>query len=229
MKKVIVLAAGCLLAVSAIAQSFNIEQKALDIAREIQQRSPYLTESQRYEIARDLESIRRTLRNEGGSNQGRPNRPDRYQSDLACISRDSDNRAPFIIVIRDGVDSRRTNAMFRTMDECTTALHSSIRLGRSSVFCSARDGDSRAPFVLNAVSRNGVERINGVTYGSMSTCNDLVKAGRVTRSGNALFCAPRDGDDRAPWVALELDTENMQVRAGNQTFSTKEECVNFVR
>lgn len=229
MKKVIVLAAGCLLAVSAIAQSFNIEQKALDIAREIQQRSPYLTDSQRVEIARDLESIRRTLRNEGGSRPNRPDRPDRYQSNLSCIARDNDNRAPFVIVVREGVDARKTNSLFGSMSECTNALDSSIRLGASSVFCSARDGDSRAPFILTAITRNGTERINGVTYGAFNTCNDTLRSSRVSRSGNAIFCAPRDGDDRAPWVAFELDTVDLQIRKGNQTFSSKQECDGFIR
>jgi hypothetical protein len=84
MKNLVVLIAGCLMALSASAQNMNIEQKAQEVARDVQRFGRSLTYAERAEVAGNLDSISRILR---GGNSGFGGGNSNSATEYTCVAK----------------------------------------------------------------------------------------------------------------------------------------------
>jgi hypothetical protein len=224
MKNLVVLIAGCLLAVSASAQNMNIEQKAHEVARDIQRYGRSLTGSERLEVAQKLESISRILRGDNSDVGGNGN------SEYTCVSKDNDGVRPFVIAVRNGIDVQRTNLAFNSMSECNESLSVKRFVGnRTALVCASKDGDGVRPFQMIAIGAGGVQKIERTVTNTLAECRALVESLQIDRRGTALLCVSKDSDGVRPFVAAELDVTSKTVRIGTEQFDSKQACDGFIR
>ncbi|MFN8847072.1 MAG: hypothetical protein ACK5V3_03520 [Bdellovibrionales bacterium] len=144
-----------------------IEEQVEKLAFEIRREGRYLTDQQRQQIARHLESIERVLR--GGDSQ----QP--VAEEYTCVSRDNDNRSPYVFAIREGIQVvRLTGETFSSIAECQSTLATAREISGRYFFCASRDNDGRSPYQLAALNGSQITKIQRTTTSAKSECQTLV-------------------------------------------------------
>lgn len=220
--KFLSLALATLLLTSASAQRpVYIEEEAQNLAYQLRSEGRYLSQSQREQIARHLESIKRIMLGSGGEEP--------EFGEYTCTSRDNDGRSPFVFAIRQGIQVVRiTGETFSTPDDCKRTLESIRRLSGRSLFCASRDSDGRSPFQMAVLSGSQITRIQRTVTTTRPDCENLVRS-LQPRRGSVLFCTSRDNDGRSPYVAVDLNLNTLQMQVGSEAFSTLQGCEQFLR
>jgi hypothetical protein len=224
MKIKIAFATVLLLSVAGLAQSSAyIEQEAQSLAYDLQREGRYLSEGQRMQIARNLESIRRIM----AGDVGHPNPPPSY-GNYTCVSRDNDGRNPYVLGYRQGVNvTRISGETFNTNQECSVAISQSRQLQGRTVMCVSRDNDGRNPYQLAVLNGTQISRVQRTMVNSKDECLSLLQTLRPRREGMT-FCTSRDNDGRNPYVAAILNLSSNSVQVGTETFSDKASCERFL-
>jgi hypothetical protein len=212
-----------LVTVSAFAQRppAYIEEEAQNVAYQLRTEGRYLSASQRDQIARHLESIKRIMNGAGHEEPG-------TNGEYTCTSRDNDGRAPYVFAVRQGIQVVRISGeTFTTQDECRRTLDSIRQISGRALFCSSRDNDGRSPFQMAVISGTQIARIQRTVVSTRQDCETLVRS-LQPRRGSVLFCTSRDNDGRSPYVAVDLNLYSMQLQVGSESFSTLQGCEQFL-
>ena len=105
-----------------------IEEQVEKLAFEIRREGRFLSDEQRLQIARHLESIERVLRGGGGVQPG--------TGEYTCVSRDNDNRSPYVFALREGIQVvRLTGETFSALSECQNTLATAREISGRYFFC----------------------------------------------------------------------------------------------
>ncbi|MBX3041933.1 MAG: hypothetical protein KF789_14600 [Bdellovibrionaceae bacterium] len=191
--------------------------KAAQLAYELRQEEQYLSSSQKAEISRLLDEARRVIY---GASE-----PD---SSYTCVSRDNDGRAPYVFATRSGIQvTRISGETFQSQSDCQSTLSQVRTIRGVNLLCTSRDNDGREPYTLAALQDSRIVRIAG-TSSSKSECWNTLTSMRVQGSITTI-CVSRDNDGRNPYSAAELDLKNFSLRKSSESFSSKEQCLSFIR
>ncbi|QLY24545.1 hypothetical protein [Bdellovibrio sp. KM01] len=222
MKLLSVLVMGCLLSVAAVAAPGDrIAEKADRIAMELRYRGHELSQSQREQINKSLDSIRRVLDGDlegpGGGGDSR----------YTCVSRDNDGRAPYSLAIREGINVTRLQITYDTLPSCEQAMNLIRYIGYKGLICTSRDNDGREPTLLALLNGGQAARISK-TVMNKADCLETLRTLRPDRNNNIVMCVSRDADGRNPYVALNLNMNNGSVQTGTETFNNIADCKKFI-
>ncbi len=229
----------CLFLISILAMSqlafaqrdLRLEREVFAVAAEVQRSAPYLSVQQEREILENLRSIRQVLRGQTGENTGgsiiRPDRPESY-STYTCVSRDNDERAPYVLGIREGLNvTRLKEAVFSSLNECNSTLDKSRKLRGLNLICLSRDSDGRAPFMMAGLRGSSLKKFPSTVANSFQSCQSFID-NLTTRGPDITFCGSRDNDGRAPYQAININAENNQETRGTEVFTSFEGCKQFL-
>ncbi len=208
----------------------RLEREVFAVAAEVQRSAPYLTVQEERQILENLRSIRQILRGQSGGNVGGPIRPDRPESyaTYTCVSRDNDDRAPYVLGIREGLNvTRLKEAVFSSTNECNSTLDKSRKLRGFNLICLSRDADGRAPFMMAGLKGSSLQKFTSTVVSSYQTCQSFID-NLSTRGSYITFCGSRDNDGRAPYQAISINAENGQESRGTEVFTSFEGCKRFL-
>lgn len=216
MKNFVLVTFSMLLSTVAMAQSLG--SQAQSVASAVQREERDLSNEQRSEIARLLNNIREVLYGGGGSDM----------SDLTCVARDNDGRNPYVMALRQGINTTRLRGeTYRTENECREAIRSARLIRGTVMMCASRDNDGRNPFQLAVFDGTDLRRISRTTVKTQSECLDMLNKLSV-RGTTATMCLSRDNDGQNPYVAVALNVRTLDIQTGTEVFRTKSECERFL-
>ena len=196
----------------------NIVVDAQNLSLEVRRQAPYLNLTQQAQISKEFATIRGILY---GQNPG-------SNASYTCVSRDNDGRDPWVLGIRSGLNvSRIAAGYYKTQGDCTTALNSTRYLNGASLICVSRDNDGASPYQLGVLG-NDVTRLPRTMTSSAAACQSLMQALRPTRDGTVVYCTARDNDGAAPYQAVSLNLQNLQVTGGSETYQSMAACQQFL-
>jgi hypothetical protein len=209
-----------MLSLSALAQvPLSLEEKARQVAVEIRHEGPFLKVETREAISSRLDEILKLVRGEDLDNK----------NPLICVSKDNDNRGPYALAFRNGIDVFRiVNAIYSSMEDCQNAITNSRKILGATLVCSAKDRDGRSPYDIGAISGPAplVKIQRSVTL-SMIDCQETLKDMKVFGS-QVVFCGSQDSDGRSPFRAVSADIKNGTSRMGTESFPSLEACRTFL-
>lgn len=208
----------------------SVEQTAWLVAQEIQSKSHTLTGQQKAEISHRLNEIRRLLNSSNPYPPAPPppNRPPQYGENHTCVARDNDDRAPYAIAIREGINVVRLPIIYRTMAQCQEQLKKASRVHGSVLVCGSRDKDGVAPFIVNLLHGTNHTELSHTVVRTMAECDELVSKIRPGRDGKAALCLSRDRDGKAPYVPALINVRNGQTEIGSEVFRNVYDCWAFI-
>ena len=232
MKQVLLLT---IMSVAVFAQAqrqIRVEIEAQSVAQEVRQEAPYLTVSQEQEIMEHLRAVRQIIRNgssHNGGDYGHGHDNEGYQeATYTCVARDNDDRAPWVIGVRQGVNVTRINAaQFTTKPDCDNTIKTGRVIRGNNLICLSRDNDGRAPWQLANIDGTNVQKIPATIVDSLEKCQTFLRDLRP-RGVNATFCGSRDNDSRAPYQAINLNIETNEVTRGTELFDSVAKCNAFL-
>lgn len=217
MKNIIILLS-VLFSVNSSAQVISIEQDIGNLFHEVRSQARYLTEEQRAKVALQIKAIRDILYNQSSF------------SSYVCVSRDNDNRGPYVMGIRIGLDVKRiAGTTVNTTEECKAMVSSMRYTASGALSCVSRDNDARGPFQIAMF--NGTEtikRIESTLASDINSCRSLVNKMNIASTGDAIFCTSRDNDMRSPYVAMSLNLISGVSRRGSEVFNELNACEAFL-
>lgn len=97
-------------------------------------------------------------------------------SKMLCVSADGDDRRPWILTkLEDNTLTKSKAVQFTSYGGCSQALSDSGSANGKLAFCTSKDGDDIAPYVIGLVDKRtgDVSRSSG-QYGSMAECQNLL-------------------------------------------------------
>lgn len=230
MRHVFLLAILMLASLSQAQSSGRVELEAQSVAQEVRRAAPYLSVGQEQEILEHLRAVRQILYSGGNSNHGHDYDGGGYKSEAryTCVARDNDDRAPWVIGVRESVNVTRINtAQFSTKADCDTTLSTGRVIRGNNLICVARDNDGRAPWQLANIAGSTVTKIPATIVNTLENCQTFLRELRP-RGVNAIFCGSRDNDSRAPYQAIIVNIETSQVTRGTELFDTVTKCNDFL-
>jgi hypothetical protein len=238
MKHVLLLAIMSVAVFAQAQRSNRLESEADAVAIEVRRESPYLSIKQEQEIMEHLRAVRQILRgggtNHGGGDYGHGhdngNHGGGYQNDASytCVARDNDDRAPWVIGVRQGVNvTRIQTAQFSSKPDCDNTIRNGRVLRGNNLICLSRDNDGRAPWLLANIDGTSVTKIPATLVDSLDKCQAFLRDLRP-RGANATFCGSRDNDSRAPYQAMNLNVETNEVTRGTEMFDSVAKCNAFL-
>lgn len=194
-----------------------LEREAYRVADEIRREAPYLSSQDQAEISRKLQEIREIIRG-GGQSSGQ----------YVCVSRDNDGQNPWVIGVREGVTvTRITQAQYSTKTGCEGALSAARDIRGSLLICTSRDNDGQNPYQIGLLQGKSLIKVVSSIVSTQSECSEMVRSIRV-QGRLATFCGSRDNDGRSPYVAVALDLSTGQVTKGSESFSSIQQCRQFI-
>ncbi|MEM6531995.1 MAG: hypothetical protein AAF654_05195 [Myxococcota bacterium] len=141
---------------------------------------------------------------------------------LLCTSRDNDGIDPWVVaVVGGGGVTRYRNVVYSTLGSCRNAIASAITRDEDAYICGSRDRDGVNPWSLFHLDDRAT-RMSSVVFRELDSCINGLNTSVGTDSSLEL-CAPRDGDDVAPWRQYSLSGTNVDTRSGN--FQELRSCV----
>lgn len=204
----------------------QVVEEARSVVQELRGVADRLSPEQERKVMIHLRAIRNVVRG-GDVGGGFPTDPGHAPS-YRCVSRDNDNRAPYVIGIRDGLNvSRIRGSQFASESECQEALASTRYLMGETLICVSRDNDGRNPYQIAKLGTD-VVRLPRTLTPDVRSCGELRAKLRPARDGRVLFCNSRDNDNRAPYKAISLRLSDGDVQTGSEIFNTMGECESFV-
>lgn len=196
----------------------SLGREALELAQDIRQEEQYLSQSQKAEIRRLLHEVRGVL-------FGTDDRP---ATTYTCTSRDNDGRAPYVMATRTGIQvTRIPGETFASDADCQYMLKTISYLRGNAFLCASRDQDGRSPWTIASLRGTQLQRLQGVSYNSKESCQIGLR-GLLIQGSVATTCVSRDNDGRAPFVAAEIDLQNLSIRKGNESFNSMASCEQFL-
>ena len=192
-------------------------ERAYRIADLLARQIDRLSYQQEQDINRSLDDIVATMR--GGQQQP--------QGSLTCVSRDNDNRDPWILAYEENplTITRFPQAVFGTQQNCQNMITTMRSLdGYRNLFCSTRDGDGRDPWqltIFDEMSRT-VKVVPGSSVGNLAACSVAMNGAQLYGDDLAM-CVTRDNDGRDPWVLI-MYKANGSVEKRNEVFSSYAQC-----
>lgn len=221
----------CMMATSFASQAqyrneSRVTIEAERVAREIRYSESRLSRSQEDSIMEHLRAISRVLQGNGNGHGGGYHGSER--ASYTCVARDNDDRAPWVIAIREGLNVARIRTVsWNTKSACENVLGTTVAVRGKNLFCVARDNDDRAPFVLATLNGENITKFNQLSWNTTSECQSIIREVRPYKSG-AIFCTARDNDGRSPFVALELNIDDFSIQKGTESFNTIGKCNEFL-
>lgn len=152
------------------------------------------------------------------------------ESSLRCISRDNDNRAPYVYATlkSDFTLEKISESLFTTSSLCEQALSDAKDFSDAQVLCISRDGDDRAPWVSAKLQGNTLIKDKAFLFTSYQGCREAFSSGKVV-NGKYAFCTSRDADDRAPYIIGLVDRRTGGLSKASGEYGSIAECQSFLR
>jgi|GEM_PF-4362990 len=215
MKTAILASLALLTAFSNAAQADQLAYLAQQVAREVSEKEPYLSNEQKSQVSRQLNQIRAILN--GGGNPGDKN--------YICTSRDNDGSRPYVIGYKDFASVIRIEGTTQsTLEACEQSLAKGRRVYDRLFVCGSRDNDGSRPFALLAL--NGPNPALKLEKGTMNAIEDCqtVLSSMVTRREGVLYCGSRDNDGSRPFVKMGYRFSG-GFETGNDSYNSLAECI----
>jgi len=154
-------------------------------------------------------------------------------TNLVCVAKDNDGMRPFVIASRVGVQMKKSDTGFDTMEDCQSALTVARGIQFGSIVCSSRDLDGNNPWDLVFINNDGAsQKISPSTTTSFAECLDLSKKMIPSFEKNsAVYCVSRDGDAMAPFYAVNMMVDigsTIKMEQSTDSFQTLQECWAFL-
>ena len=152
---------------------------------------------------------------------------------LSCVSRDNDNRYPFLFAFpSDNFSFQKIRGeRFNTLQECKKVKSEGMRIGRKSLFCLTKKNDGRYPYRISSVNRSeGIKRMGGdIDFGTYDSCLFATQNARVVGMKMA-FCVSYYNHKSYPMVVGILNLESMKAnRKLDRTFNDRKACLKYLR
>lgn len=196
----------------------NIMKNAKVIHEEVQ-----LTYASPSELKRALEHMRAAKELIMGS--GLDDDLSSNSSALRCVSRDNDNRAPFVYATLKSDFSlvKVQGVMFTSIAQCETSLRQSENFGGKQIICASKDGDDRAPWVAASLESTAAIQNGNMLFTSFEKCRQAFTES-ILSNGKLAFCTSRDSDDRAPYIIGMIDRRTGEMSKASGQFGSLAEC-----
>lgn len=147
-------------------------------------------------------------------------------SSLRCVSRDNDNRAPFVYATLKSDFSlmRVEGVMFASVAQCERSLRQAENFGGKQIICASKDGDDRSPWVATKFeSDSSTIQDTNLLFTSFDKCRQAFTQSNLT-NGKMAFCTSRDADDRAPYIIGMIDRRTGKMSRASGQFASLSEC-----
>lgn len=146
-------------------------------------------------------------------------------SALRCVSRDNDNRAPFVYATLKSDFSlvKVQGVMFTSIAQCETSLRQSENFGGKQIICASKDGDDRAPWVAASLESTAAIQNGNMLFTSFEKCRQAFTESTLS-NGKLAFCTSRDSDDRAPFIIGMIDRRTGEMSKASGQFGSLAEC-----
>lgn len=221
MKRTLVFSILLTLALPALA---DVREEVLSLNENIRHtvKSNHLDERILLRLKNQLETALRTLQGERPGRPGGPGRRDQFE--LRCMSRDNDNRAPYILAgeFRDFSVKRFPDFLFQSENACMTTIQNVYEIIGGQHFCVSKDKDGKAPYVLGSII--GQESVlHKEVFLNLESCNMSLQSARSTFVAFS-YCSSRDRDGRNPYIRVVVDREGKSSRQ-SEIFNSLESCL----
>ena len=204
-----------LISFSSLAQ---VEQEVVELNDQIRQ----LILSRPYDD-RTLLRVKNQLENVLLTLDGTPETPAGTIKSFKCVSRDNDNRAPYIFAVEmsDFSIRRIPDYKFNSLESCQTKAQASRFMVGAVHTCVSKDNDDVAPFVIASFMPDRTIKRNEI-YRELNLCQNSIRAARVSAEA-WMICVARDNDGQSPWVKLVIKRNGSSTRQ-SETYQSYESC-----
>lgn len=167
-------------------------------------------------VKNQLENVLLTL-------DGSTGEPNGTIKSFKCVSRDNDNRSPYIFAVELSDFSLRRIAeyKFNSLESCQSKAQAARFMVGGVHTCVSRDNDDSNPFVIATFYADRTSKRTEV-FKDLIQCQSVMNAARVS-SEAWMICVPRDNDGSAPWIRVVTKRDGQSVRQ-SETFSSFESC-----
>lgn len=140
-----------------------------------------------------------------------------------CVSRDNDNRSPYIFAVElsDFSLRRIPDYKFNSLESCQSKAQASRFMVGAVHTCVSRDNDDSNPFVIASFFTDKTIKRTEV-FKDLLQCQGVVRSARLTAEA-WMVCVPRDNDGSAPWIRLVVKRDGATVRQ-SETYQSFESC-----
>ena len=196
----------------------NIMKNAKVIHEEVQ-----LTYASPSELKRALEHMRAAKELIMGS--GLDDDFSSNTSELRCVSKDNDNRGPYVYATLKSDFSlvKVQGVQFYSIEQCETSLRRAEKLGGKQLICASKDGDDRRPWVVANLEGSVATKNANLSFTSFDKCREAFTHSTLS-NGKLAFCTSKDGDDLAPYVIGMIDRRTGEVSRASGQFGSLAEC-----
>lgn len=141
-----------------------------------------------------------------------------------CVSRDNDNRSPYIFAVElsDFSLRRIPDYKFNSLESCQSKAQAVRFMAGAVHTCVSRDNDDTSPFVVASFYTDRTSKRTEV-FKDLIQCQGVLNSARVSADA-WMICVPRDNDGTAPWIRLVIKRDGSSVRQ-SETYQSHESCL----
>ncbi len=146
-------------------------------------------------------------------------------SALRCVSKDNDNRGPYVYATLKSDFSlvKVQGVQFYSIEQCETSLRRAEKIGGKQLICASKDGDDRRPWVVANLEGSVATKNANLSFTSFDKCREAFTHSTLS-NGKLAFCTSKDGDDLAPYVIGMIDRRSGDLSKASGQFGSLAEC-----
>ena len=146
-------------------------------------------------------------------------------SALRCVSKDNDNRGPYVYATLKSDFSlvKVQGVQFYSIEQCETSLRRAEKIGGKQLICASKDGDDRRPWVVANLEGSVATKNANLSFTSFDKCREAFTHSTLS-NGKLAFCTSKDGDDLAPYVIGMIDRRSGELSKASGQFGSLAEC-----